>query len=573
MGKTLRELFQDKDSYKFGVDYSEVKSNTKTLVDQELNGIRTSSKVELGNPNIYGVETIRITKRGTEMLDTMKSDRGVDQGIAGLLSGPIQNAKQKANNIKYKLLGFPAPFNPSNVVTIGSTQGAYTGTPLGFLPTPPFIFTKSDSAAAIAGNLASSLTGIPWGPGNEQDTMVNIGGIKDKFGGTEIGKLLKASLGGNPKTVGKELVGNGIQLVKDKLREGLFGSGDLRDNDAGKSSDFTAYGSGTKKYSYVQKNLGNTINNGGDFTADEFKKKYPLLEKVSPIYGVDRKGSVFPPKPAGEFGNSEYGFKAYSSKPQSKYSPEKDSNYVASLNNDDSKKTIYGWYGMNNTNNSNVKNQVSDTYNQILDTDTYKLDKTKAFPSIDGKDTEAGKNDFIPIWIKKFGGEYPVFFRAIITGLTETVSPSWNSSNFVGNPYNFYTFQNIERSTSFNLSVYCLNKDELNSMWNRIQNLTKLAYPTIGAQYADPPLIEFRIGDIYNNTAGFIESLTYTIPENSTWEIDGESGYLPKIVDIALTIKFIENVGVEDKPYGFVVKAKDTKTSPLAVETKPVITF
>ena len=144
-------------------------------------------------------------------------------------------------------------------------------------------------------------------------------------------------------------------------------------------------------------------------------------------------------------------------------------------------------------------------------------------------------------------------FRALISGLTETVSPSWNTSKFVGNPYNFYTFESIERSTSFNLKLYCNNSIELANNWERITKITQMTYPSIGAQFANAPIIQFRIGDIYKNKIGFIESLTYTIPDDSNWETDGASGYLPKIVDVAITIKFIESVGAEDRPYGYTI--------------------
>ena len=68
---------------------------------------------------------------------------------------------------------------------------------------------------------------------------------------------------------------------------------------------------------------------------------------------------------------------------------------------------------------------------------------------------------------------------------------------------------------------------------------------------------------MYNQKDGFVESLSYTIPDNSTWETgdgtppaDNEyiqkfnvteltpadlKGYkLPKFIDVALTIKFVE---------------------------------
>ena len=41
--------------------------------------------------------------------------------------------------------------------------------------------------------------------------------------GTEFGKFLKQTGGGNPTTIGKQALGKGIGLAKDKLRGALFG--------------------------------------------------------------------------------------------------------------------------------------------------------------------------------------------------------------------------------------------------------------------------------------------------------------------------------------------------------------
>ena len=68
--------------------------------------------------------------------------------------------------------------------------------------------------------------------------------------------------------------------------------------------------------------------------------------------------------------------------------------------------------------------------------------------------------DFIPLQIKAIGGK-AVNFRATITGLTENVTPSWESAKFVGNPFNYYTNSGIERSVSFNFTVFPMNLKEL----------------------------------------------------------------------------------------------------------------
>jgi len=347
--------------------------------------------------------------------------------------------------------------------------------------------------------------------------------------GTEVGKLLKES-GGNPKTILKQGAGKLIGKAKDKLRGALFGSPDTLGIATPEGPKVIEY---TDKETYSKQATDEnrkSYSKKDDFKAGENKDGKLDLSKVSPIYGVTRKDGLF--------GNSEYGFinRKNSNSKQAFYTPEsKDTAY-----NELKKSTpIFEKFGLG----------PGDSINLLSPSDDYTLDDNQSFAKVGDKILY----DFIPVWMKKIESNKPVMFRALISGLNETVSPSWSTSKFVGNPYNFYTFDSIERSTSFNLKMYCNNSVELANNWEKITKITQMTYPSIGAQYANAPIIQFRIGDIYKNKTGFIESLTYNIPDESNWETDGDSGYLPKIVDIAITIKFIEQVGSEDRPYGYTI--------------------
>ena len=88
------------------------------------------------------------------------------------------------------------------------------------------------------------------------------------------------------------------------------------------------------------------------------------------------------------------------------------------------------------------------------------------------------------------------------------------------------------------------------------------------------------MGDLYKDKVSFIESLQYTIPDNSNWQLDGttdqvkkykssgaffgntnvsvpevDKGYkLPHLVEIAITLKFLEqrnNTEDRKKLYSF----------------------
>ena len=141
-----------------------------------------------------------------------------------------------------------------------------------------------------------------------------------------------------------------------------------------------------------------------------------------------------------------------------------------------------------------------------------------------------------------------VNFRATLTGITETVSPTWDTQKFVGNPFNFYTYSNIERSVNFAFKIYALNADELKACWQKINFLTNLTYPQgyAGNIAVVPPFIRFTLGSMYVNKEAFISDLSYEIPDDAPWETgeDGMGEYiLPKLVNVTMTLKLVETVG------------------------------
>ena len=500
MGKTLLELFKGSTQDK------SVKVDTETLIEQETSGIRVKSAVELNNPGIYGNEATRIVTRSTPDLEKMKKGTGGEAGDGGLIGKGLSKLTGGKNG------------EPGSITSLGGLRDKVNtklGIPVNQIPTRVIDQIKEQDSQT------------PVVPGQN---------------GTEVGKLLKESAG-NPKTILKQGAGKLIGKAKDKLRGALFGSPDTIGS-ANADEPNVVFTTNVKGETYSDTKDGYRDSN---ISKEDLEGTKLDLTLVSPLYGVKRKESD------GRFGKSEYGF-----------INNKDANGVQALYSPDT--TLDGKLGGRYT--SRVTNEVESKYglgkgdsiNLLSPSDTYTLDDSQSFAKVGDKILY----DFIPIWMKPIGSTKPVMFRALISGLTETVSPSWNSSKFVGNPYNFYTFDSIERSTSFNLKLYCNNSVELANNWEKITKITQMAYPSIGAQFANAPIIQFRIGDIYNGKTGFIESLTYTIPDDSNWETDGESGYLPKVVDVALTIKFIEMVGAEDRPYQYTI----SKTAAEAINEK-----
>lgn len=509
---------------------SSIFNQVRNNIEQDLNGVRISSGVERNNIQIYGADAIRFATRSTTMLAIMKDDRG-QQG-RGLLTGTIQTIDKTLSSVK-GFLGFPEPQNPSNVIRIGRRQRFSAFSP------------KAGEPAAL---LLDAVFGGQW-KGNEQKTMITIAKIKNKLGGNELGRLIKDSLGTEPKSVGAQFVGNGIQLVKEKARNLLFGSGELLLNNV-RPSDYGAYGSGDKSYSEIKSNVSKPW-----FQDEEQKQLVDSIERYSPVSGITRLGKprtkLTPFSATDQFGYTKYAFKKidtdltqYDTGGWPKYSP-----YVNPLNKDKSNYTtqanVSGSVNKNNPLGTSLKSKSLTNYRGMGPTNDI-ISQTGAYftGSFDANDEFEIKGqkykDLVPLMLNKVGDK-PTMFRATITGLTENISPSWNSNKFLGNPFNFYTYSGVERSVTFNLQVYAFSKEELTYNWQKLAALTLMAYPKVSSNaLVIPPVIQFRLGDMYKDKKGFIESLSYVIPDIGLWETETNGSILPKFIDVSLTIKFIE---------------------------------
>jgi hypothetical protein len=538
-------------------------------------GIRFTSKVELNNPLIYGNQAIRIATRSTPDVEKMKQATNGDAATGGLIG---------------KALGFVTDGfigkiafggRVSSLSEARNAVNSRLGIPQNLIPT----------AVINAGELQTS---------DEPNTMITLAKIKKDGAGTELGKFLKNTGGGNPKTLGRQILGQGITLGKAQIRKDLFGSpattginnptpylssygifeytskspyssqinnqkfGDkklptatdteatnitkkvtqlredakkklgetkanstalLKQKLTGKESKpeiDKAVESETKETSATQEKYTEQLSNYKTETIKDLaiRDKYAIdLSLVSPIKGIRRKQGNNP----GRFGKTEYAFEDPKNRTGFIMPNDPTRNYTKVVaSGTQSKRTILNGKGLSNK---------EDSLNKLL--------KGK-------QSTDSDFGDFIPLRMSSaIDTDSFVYFRAIITGLTETSSPSWESSKFVGNPYNFYTYSGVERSISFTLRTYCMSSTELALMWERLEWLTSQTYPLIKNKMVQAPFMKMTIGSIYKNKIGFINSLSYTINDDVTWETEIKDNWLPKVVDVQIEFKLVESAGAE----------------------------
>ena len=125
------------------------------------------------------------------------------------------------------------------------------------------------------------------------------------------------------------------------------------------------------------------------------------------------------------------------------------------------------------------------------------------------------KFNFFNVIEKKY-----IVFRAILEGLTDSISPEFNPTRYLGRPDNVYTYVGTDRTVAFGFRLYPKTKQELPVLLEKMNYLVGLCYPSYTEQERMiTPFIELTIGDMFVSTPGLLNSLTITVEDASTWEI------------------------------------------------------
>jgi hypothetical protein len=232
------------------------------------------------------------------------------------------------------------------------------------------------------------------GGGGEYNTMVILNDLKTQSGGNFLGKLINDNLKGRPNE--NQIIGSALELGKKKLNNLLLGS--------------------------PSQAAVNFANAGGA------------------IYGSDAPyGKVVSAYLDEDFINLRKDL-------STKYN-----NYEAP-----STKIVGNYIGIPNVI-KNKKTRFTSEDKQIFKgrgplrgmyTKSDYLNRQVAYPSETGlkndliadTDKQLDDYDFITLKFWSVYKKAAVNFRATLSGLTENLSPSWDSNRFVGNPFNFYTY-------------------------------------------------------------------------------------------------------------------------------------
>jgi hypothetical protein len=164
----------------------------------------------------------------------------------------------------------------------------------------------------------------------------------------------------------------------------------------------------------------------------------------------------------------------------------------------------------------------------IKATDLEALDKINALPLYDNQwvNTKLAVNDLVKFRIAAINndgdGTSAVYmhFRAFIDSFDDNYNATWNPVKYSGRGDTLYNYQGFERSINLSFTVYAQSKAELIPMYRKLNYLASTLAPDYtGAGFMRGNLVRLTFGGYLYEQPGFITSLTYSIPEESTWEI------------------------------------------------------
>ena len=140
------------------------------------------------------------------------------------------------------------------------------------------------------------------------------------------------------------------------------------------------------------------------------------------------------------------------------------------------------------------------------------------------------------------------FFRAFLTGYSDSHNAEWSPSRYTGRGENFYTYQGFDRTVNFNFRVAAQSKQEMKFIYKKLNYLLSTLHPDYNTDgFMRGNITKLTIGDLFVRTPGILESLQLSVDDQYAWEIamgDESKDMLetPQIMDIGVQFKPILNV-------------------------------
>ena len=117
-------------------------------------------------------------------------------------------------------------------------------------------------------------------------------------------------------------------------------------------------------------------------------------------------------------------------------------------------------------------------------------------------------------------------FSAYLSGFKDDFNATWNDVNYIGRSETFYIYSKFRRSVSFSLKIPCFNRTQLfekHRALGQLASTTAGRYNPNGTNALGGMLLRLNVGSYLVGEYATMNSLTYTIPDDSSWDITPEA--------------------------------------------------
>ncbi len=218
-------------------------------------------------------------------------------------------------------------------------------------------------------------------------------------------------------------------------------------------------------------------------------------------------------------------------------------------------------------------------YNDKIVRDTLG-DKVNLFPygdpSMNGNAEEELPQDLVNLRFKDLVSNKYIVFRAIMTGISDSLAPEWSGQRFIGRAENVYTYTGNNRLVNFSFTIHPKSEQELPILLEKLNALIGLTYPEYESvsQRMIGPFVELTIGDMYKEFPGFFENFSYQIEDTGLWET-APGMQFPKYITVSCGFRYVgkvlgnkygKHIGIDNDK---IWNTNSNPTTPITAESTP----
>jgi hypothetical protein len=151
-------------------------------------------------------------------------------------------------------------------------------------------------------------------------------------------------------------------------------------------------------------------------------------------------------------------------------------------------------------------------------------------------------NDLVKFRIQAIDSTDPnksdwMIFRAYLTQFSDSVDATWNDIKYVGRGDKFYVYDGFTRKINIGFKVAALSAVEMEPMYQKLNFLMGNLMPDYNNNLMRGPLVKMTVGNWIDGQPGILNNISYTIPQDSPWEIGLGDRYLilPHVLEVSMT--------------------------------------